>query len=181
MDTLHAFIGGAGENNTVAIAPESGKGEELLVGKLEVVGLFTFPFVEAVGRDEAAVGAEQVFEHGAFMQCFGAGIDNDRSRLWIPESPTTCHCSLGVILSNDGHFLGRGNVVAALEEWREFNFIQRFELFLSAFGLCKASAHDREIEPRIDANQRESGPDCRLDSRALAFIRGYLFFNRRFA
>lgn len=163
MNTTHIFIGGTGEYNASVIKRKSGKGEELFLRKLEIVGLSAFPLVEAIRGNKAAMVGEQILEHWAFGKRFGAGVDNRCARAGVFEAPDTLLDSRGSLLVDDGDLLCGGNVVAPVEEWRKFDFSKGFKFFLPAFGLCKASAHGGSIEPRTGTNQRESKLDCVLD------------------
>ena len=96
----HGFVGGFGDDGAAAVAPESGEGKQGLVGKLEVVGLSIFPFVEAVGGNEATVAAKQVFKGGSFVQGFGAGVDDQF--IGGLEPPCGFFCAVRRLLPNDG-------------------------------------------------------------------------------
>ena len=147
VDALHVGIGGAGDDDAAAVAPQPGEGEDPALqsfdatSKLEIVGLPAFPLVESVGGNEAAVGTEQVLEHGALGEGLGTGIDDRCAGAWILEPPDAFFGAGGFVLPDGGDLLRRRNVVATMEEGREFEFTQFLQGFLSAFGLCKASAH----------------------------------------
>lgn len=145
VDALHVFIRGAGNDYATVVAPQSGKGKKRTVRKLEIVGLPSFPFVEAIGGNEAPVSGQQILEHRAFGQCFGPGVDDGRAGAEIFKPPDAFLSLRWMILRYDGDLLCGRNIVSAEEEGREFNTSKIFEHLLPAFGLCKTTAHKRSM------------------------------------
>ena len=145
MNALHVRIRVAGDDDTTVTEPKACKGEDGLVRELKIVGLLTFPFVETVGRDDASVGTEQVFEHGALSQGFASCIYYKAAAVRIFESPCGGSSLSGAILADQANRLGRGNVIAPAKEGRQFYVPQFFKYFIPCSGLGKSTAHGNRL------------------------------------
>jgi len=66
----------------------------------------------------------------------------------VLKPPDACLGAGRFILPDNGNGLRGGNIVAAVEKWRQFDSFPLGEYFFPALGLCKASAHGWENERR---------------------------------
>ena len=109
--------------------PNSGKRDQAALARTKQerppLALWPRPFIEAVGRHEAAPLGEGAAERALGGDAFAARIDHGRSRLWIPDEgrqqAPAHHAETARAVGVHAHhadFLRRRDIVAGREIWR---------------------------------------------------------------
>ena len=109
--------------------PNSGEGDQPALARTKQerppLALWPRPFIEAVGRHEAAPLGEGAAERALGGDAFAARIDHGRSRLWIPDEgrqqAPAHHAEAARAVGVHAHhadLLRRRDIVAGREIWR---------------------------------------------------------------
>ena len=109
--------------------PDPGEGDEAAPSRTKQerppLALWPRPFIEAVGRHEAAPLGEGAAERALGGDAFAARIDHRRPRLWIPDEgrqqAPAHHAEAARAVGVHAHhadFLRRRDIVAGREVWR---------------------------------------------------------------